>query len=991
MKRAGFSVNKPGLAYLFIAGLICFLAASCTRETDPVNYIDPFIGTGGHGHTYPGPSMPFGMVQLSPDTRLDGWDGCSGYHYSDDFVYGFSHTHLSGTGASDYGDILLMPTTGIVMLEPGNRDNPESGYASVFSHSREKAKPGYYSVKLLDDKIFAELTCTERVGFHSYRFPKSSSANIIIDLQHRDKVLSSFLRVVNEYELEGLRRSQQWAADQYVYFVIRFSKPFRDYGLYINDQIQPGQEVHGQAIKGHVSFKTKRREKILVKVGISAVSVEGARRNLEAELPDWDFKKTTAKAENAWRDVANRITVKGGTKEQKKAFYTSLYHQYLSPNLYIDVDGLYRGRDLLAHKAEDFTNYTVFSLWDTFRATHPLFTILETSKTQDFIRTFLKQYEQGGLLPVWELSANETGTMIGYHSVSVIADAFNKGLRDYDTGQALTAMLRSAGQNHLGLAYYRELGYVPASEEDASVSKTLEYAYDDWCISTVASEMGYDSLYIEFIQRAQNYKNVFDPSTGFMRAKMGAQWFEPFDPREVNYNYTEANAWQYSFFVPQDISGMIELYGGAEAFSAKLDELFTTSSETTGRDQADITGMIGQYAHGNEPSHHIAYLYSYAGKPWKTQEYVSRICREMYSDEPDGLCGNEDCGQMSAWYIFSALGFYPVCPGLPQYVFGTPMFDEAVIRLENGNIFTIKAENNLPGNIYIQRASLNGKDYAKAFIDHETIIQGGEIVFHMGPEPAYDWGTGDNKPVTKIDEHLILPVPFVSAGNKTFATDTSVELSCLDTAAQLFYQVSAINSSGFGNYNEYSRPINLSNSRTISFFAQKDLNVTPVMEADFYKLPENRKITLHTPYSNQYSGGGDNTLIDMIRGNRNFRTGAWQGYEGVDIEAVVDLGSVRSIGRLELSCFQDQDYWIFMPLYVEYETSVDGTEWKHFARAENDLSEKASGSFIKTFLAEAWTSARYVKVKAKNMGVCPDWHKGAGLKAWIFADEFIIE
>ncbi len=976
---------------LIFVSLVLGLVLGCERSVDPTEYMDPMIGTDGPGHTYPGASRPFGMVQLSPDTRLDGWEGCSGYHYSDDYIYGFSHTHLSGTGATDYGDILLMPTVGEIQLEPGTSDDPESGYGSVFSHTNETSKPGYYRVKLNDHKIVAELTSTQRVGFHRYKFPKSKSSNIIIDLEHRDKVLSSFLRVVNEYEMEGLRRSQQWATDQYVYFVIRFSKPFKNFGLYLDDQLCPGQELQGQAIKGHVSFTTKRGEEIEVKVGVSAVSVEGARKNLDAEIPDWNFDEIVDDSYKAWSKVAKRLQVKGGTLSQKRTFYSALYHQYLSPNIYTDVDGLYRGRDLLAHKADGFTNYTVFSLWDTFRATHPLFTILEQDVSHDFIRTFIKQYEQGGMLPVWELSANETGTMIGYHAIPVIVDAYMKGLRDYSNEKALKAMINSADLNHLGLLPYKELGYIPASEEDASVSKTLEYAYDDWCISVMAKEMGIDSTYQRFNQRAQYYKNVFDPSTGFMRAKMGSQWFEPFDPKEVNYNYTEANAWQYSFFVPQDISGMIDLFGGPDALEDKLDELFSTSSETTGRDQADITGLIGQYAHGNEPSHHMAYLYSFIGKPWKTQEYVSRICKEMYTDQPDGLCGNEDCGQMSAWYIFSALGFYPVTPGVPEYIIGTPMFEESLINLENGNQFTTRAINKTPENIYIQKALLNGEEYSKSFILHETIMAGGELVLHMGPKPNMNWGGGNNKPKTAIKENLILPVPFISEGEKTFEKRTAVKLACIDSMAEIFYEAVPNNSDGTGNYRKYTKPLELSGSRKIRYYAQKGDLVTPVMEADFYKLPSNRSITLQSKYSNQYSAGGDNALIDMIRGERNFRTGAWQGYEGVDILAEVDLGSVRSISRLELSCFQDQDYWIFMPLYVEFEISMDGEKWTSYGSVENDVSEKSVGAFIKPFVVEYWGSGRYVRVRAKNRGSCPEWHKGAGLAAWVFADEFIIQ
>ncbi|MBM3405642.1 MAG: glycoside hydrolase family 92 protein, partial [Bacteroidetes bacterium] len=641
---------------------IVFLA-SCTIKVDKdfTKYVDPFIGTGGHGHTYPGACMPFGMVQLSPDTRLEGWDGCSGYHYSDSVIYGFSHTHLSGTGASDYGDILFMPTTGKVILDNGYKKSYDSGYCSMFSHANEQARPGFYHVKLDKYQVDVDLTVTRRAGFHKYTFPKTAEANIIIDLVHRDQVLDASLEMVSDTEVAGFRRSRHWASDQRIYFVARFSRPFKSSGISRNDTLLDGiKTAAGKSVKGFLRFESQGNDPLLVKVGISAVSIEGARKNLEAEIPGWDFEKVIADANVAWNKELGKIQVEGGNREQIRAFYTSLYHAMLAPNLFMDVDGQYLGRDLLPHQADGFDYYTVFSLWDTYRAAHPLYTILDQKRTVDFIQTFIRQYEEGGLLPVWELGANETWCMIGYHAVPVIADAYMKGIRDYDAEKAFEACLNSARKDHLGLASYKKYGYIQGFDEGESVSKTLEYAYDDWTIAQMAQQMGRQAEYEEFIQRAQYYKNVYDPTTGFMRAKMNGTWFTPFDPFEVNFNYTEANSWQYSFYVPQDVSGLIRYMGGDDAFADRLDKLFTASTQTTGLDQADITGLIGQYAHGNEPSHHMAYLYAYAGKAWETQRVTRKIMDSQYSDQHDGLCGNEDCGQMSAWYVLSAMGFYPV-------------------------------------------------------------------------------------------------------------------------------------------------------------------------------------------------------------------------------------------------------------------------------------------------------------------------------------------
>jgi predicted alpha-1,2-mannosidase len=776
------------LSAVFI--IVLLVVCVSQKEVSLTGYVDPFIGTDGKGHTYPGATLPFGMVQLSPDTRLQGREGNSGYHYSDDTLYGFSHTHLSGTGVSDYGDILVMPTVGKIRLQHGSPEDTASGYASKFSHDREEASPGYYRVYLEDYGIDVELTVTLRTGFHKYIFPATEEANIIIDLTHRDPVLQSNLQVVSETEIAGMRRSSLWADNQVVYFTAQFSKPFIDFGIAVDEELKEGLEkAEGTDIKAFFQFQTKNSEEILVKVGISSVSIEGARRNLEDEIVDWNFERVRKEAEDNWEGALHSIEVSGErNKEHKIIFYTALYHALLNPNLFMDVDGQYRGADQTIHHADDFVNYTVFSLWDTFRAAHPLLTIIEPERTSDFIRTLLNFYEKGGRLPMWELAGNDTGSKIGYHAVSVIADAYMKGIRGFDAERALEAMKHSANQNHLGLSDYRRLGYVPSGTETGSVSKTLEYAYDDWCIAQMAAALGKKEDYERFIQRAQFYKNLFDPSTDFMRAKTDGFWYVPFDSFEVNSNYTEANAWQYSFFVPHDLEGLIKLMGGKIRFSEKLNELFDTPARLRGGEQEDITGLIGMYAQGNEPSHHMAYLFNYVLQPWKTHQKVREIMNTLYSSRPDGLCGNEDCGQMSAWYVLSALGFYPVCPGQNVYVIGTPLFPEASVDVGGGKTFVIRAKRISPYNIYIQEAFLNGQALNRAYIGHSDIVNGGELVFVMGEKPNTEWATKSaGTPPSAVVDCQILAVPYVKTGESVFNESTQVALGSAIRNAQIFY------------------------------------------------------------------------------------------------------------------------------------------------------------------------------------------------------------
>jgi len=975
------------LLTVLLISLITIATSSCKRDSSLLtSYVDPFIGTGGHGHTYPGASLPFGMIQLSPDTRLDGWDGCSGYHAVDSIIYGFSHTHLSGTGCLDYGDILVMPVTGI----PGIKNY---AYASGFKASTEIAHPGYYKVELEKYHIKVELTASLRAGFHRYTFPESQQSNIIFDLKHRDKVLESGVKVVSDNEIEGFRISQSWAQKQMIYFVAQFSKPFTTYSVFLNDTMVPGKKsVEGTDIKSSFTFRTGNNEQVCVKVGISAVSAESARINLLAEIPGWDFDAIAEAADREWNKELGKITIEGGTRDQKVVFYTALYHALLNPNLYTDYNRQYRGRDLQIHTARDFDYYTLFSLWDTYRAAHPLLTIIDEQRTGDFIETFIHQYTEGGMLPVWELSANETGCMIGYHAVPVIYDAYQKGIRDFDAGKAYEAMKNSAEQDHLGLKYYRSEGYIPGDKEGESVSKTLEYAYDDWCIAEMARELGKKDDYNMYIQRAQYYKNIFDQSTGFMRAKMNGTWFTPFDPAEVNFNYTEANSWQYSLYVPQDIEGVINLSGGKEKFIGKLDEMFTSDSKTTGREQVDISGLIGQYAHGNEPSHHIAYLYNFVSQSWKTQELVHKICKELYSSERDGLCGNEDCGQMSSWFVFSAIGFYPVTPGSGNYIIGTPLFPKVTIHLENGKTFSIIAKHLNNKNFYIQSARLNGVIYPRSYLTHQDIMKGGEIEFEMGPEPEKSWGSGlSDIPVSAITDLPITIVPSVDQGDQTFFDSTVIRLSTPQQGATIFYtldgKVPSLKSE------KYSSPFILKKSTVISAFATLDGKTKSFdVEARFFKIPKNRKIKLNSRYSYQYSGGGANALINYIKGGDNFRTGNWQGYEGVDLDAVIDLGSVQHIRKLSLGCLQDIGSWIFFPTQVEYYLSNDGKLFRKAGNVTNKIPEKTEGAMKMEFALDIWNeSAWYVKVIAKNRQICPPWHPGVGGKAWIFVDELTVD
>lgn len=740
-------------------------------NTDYTQYVNPFVGTSRMGHVFPGATAPFGMVQLSPQTNFqpmfheDGtynketYEYCAGYQYQDTTIIGFSHTNFSGTGHSDLGDILIMPTTGQLILEPLPTTERSKGFYSLFSHSNEIASPGYYKVDLTTYNIRAEMTASERVGFHQYTFPLSNNAHIILDLvynvyNHDNKNVWTFIRVENDTLITGYRQTTGWARDRKVFFAIKFSKPFKSYGhkKYDNtiykgfykkfNQSENFPEMAGRNLRAYFNFDTKDGEKIKLKVALSSVSTEGALKNLNYEVPNWDFERLREDTKKKWNMELSKIEIKSLTEADIKTFYTALYHTCLSPIMYEDVDGQYRGLDQNIHRSVGFTNYTIFSLWDTFRALHPLFNIIQPHRNNDMIKSMLAHYEQSvhHMLPIWSHYANENWCMIGYHATSVIADAICKNVGNFDRQLALQACLSTSNVDYFdGIREYVKYHFVPEDLSNSSVSKTLEYAYDDWCISQIAKRLGNKNIASIYKNRSKYYLNVYDPIRGFMRPKLSDGTFKnDFDPMDTEgQGFIEGNAWNYGLFVPHEIDSMITMMGGKDHITKHLDSLFSMNIEDKYIEKnEDITrdGIIGNYVHGNEPGHHIPYLYNWTGHPEKTQQRVRMIMDSMYGPSENGLCGNDDAGQMSAWYIFNALGFYPVTPGIPAYAVGSPLVMAAKIHLDNGKSLTIIAQNQSKDNIYLQKITLNGKEISNFTISHDQILNGGRLIFWMGAE-----------------------------------------------------------------------------------------------------------------------------------------------------------------------------------------------------------------------------------------------------------------
>jgi predicted alpha-1,2-mannosidase len=934
----------------------------CVMAQSPYQRVNPFIGTGGHGHTYPGATAPFGMVQLSPDTRLDGWDGCSGYHYDDTLCHGFSHTHLSGTGVSDYGDLLIRPS-----FEP-----------LTFLHKNEKAQPGYYAVTF-DNGIFAEMTTGLRNGIHHYRFPSSAPKVITLDLNHRDQVVSANMNISLRDELNsgstafaGHRFSKAWAQDQQFYFFGQFSAPA--------DSFRVIQTANGEYRQVVIHFPPKTKD-LYLEVNVSFAGWLSPYKLPARQINENRFMQVRDATHREWEQRLNKINVRG-TPEQESIFYTALYHTMIVPNRVDDAEGRYRGMDLQP-KTGNGPHYSVFSLWDTYRATHPLYTLIEQQRTREFLRTFLRMHAESGRLPVWELASNETNCMIGYHAVSVIADAMAKGILTDSAEALLQAAIASAEKPVFGIDDYIKFGFLSIENESESVSKTLEYAYDDWCVAQIAAMQKDRTAYDRFLARSQAWKNLLDPATGLMRPRENGRFVPNFEPREVNNHYTEANSWQYSFAVPQDLTGWIQRLGGPYRAVALLDSLFSVNSRTLGREQADITGLIGQYAHGNEPSHHIAYLFNSVGKPAKTQYRVKQILDSFYSNKPDGLIGNEDCGQMSAWYVFSSLGFYPVCPGDPRYSIGYPLFGKASLRFENGNVLNIQRKGK--GN-YIQRVVLNGRSTSHNYLNHSDLLEGGTLVFSMGKQPG-DWGTAvADRFLARTSETYDVAAPVFSYPSPFF--EDSVVFHCQPEPGMDIRLTAYFTDGDTQTMHAMNGIYTIHQSACVEANYPSLNRNTPYARACFHKKPNRWEVQLLHPLNRQYSAGGPQALTDGIEGYLEWKKGNWHGIQGQSYLAIIDLKDTQTVKHVDVRFLQDTRSWIVFPSGVDFSFSADGVNWSDAYSYSHTILPEEPNVKILTLGGEInLTGIRYVRMEAFQFGPLPAWHPGAGGQSFIFVDE----
>jgi len=950
------------------------------------NYVNPFIGTGGHGHTFPGATVPFGMVQLSPDTRVDGsWDGCSGYHYSDSFIYGFSHTHLSGTGVSDYGDILLLPSVNPISFEPEE-------YKTKFSHDDEKAEANYYKVKLPDNGVTAELATSTWAGFHRYTFDKDNGY-VLLDLKHRDKTFDFAIKERGKHTLDGFRISEGWAKEQHCYFSMDFTEEISSIAY------------NADSSKAVLHFEELNDNQLEVYVGLSFTSIAGAQLNLNYETSktyeEVQFDEIVTGGQAYWDTELSKIEVFTEDENKKHIFYTALYHCMIHPNIAEDVDGKYRGHDGKIHESPNHTQYTVFSLWDTYRALHPLMTIIDEQRTTDFINSFLEIYKASGRLPVWELASNETDCMIGYHSVSVIADAYMKGIRGFDAKLALEAMVASANEDIFGLPSYRKYGFVRAEDESESVSKTLEYSYDDWCIAQMANEMGEDSLADVFYKRSESWRNIINPETGFATPRLNGDWLPNFDPKEVNLHFTEANSWQYSF-----VQHKSSFY--FDQNEKRLDALFSEEEQTTGRTQSDITGLIGQYAHGNEPSHHIAYLYKYTYHPEKGYKIIKQICDSFYKNSPDGLIGNEDCGQMSAWYVFSSMGFYPMTPGSNEYYSGVCTFDSVRIRGENDSCFRIISSAKVGSQFYVMlddnESSSQNTLYQKgtSVLEHNKIVNGYLTYFGITTNP-----TNHTKIIDRliIDENLVLMnkirysvVPLIK-GKSIFDKSTSVSLEALDKDQSIWYWLNDDST----NVKKYVKPFEINSNTNVSAYSKLEMDQSPfgaesisiqdsspTISATFYKKPNNFTCTPSIPPNSQYTGGGADALIDGIHGTANWQAGRWQGYQNEVVTFDLDFKENKEIQEVQVGFLQDARSWILLPSKVE--VYLDG---KLIGTTSYSPDAFTEGNFLETITVKLDRNTRTNKLQIKiySAGKLPEGHQGhtMGGDAFFFVDELEIK
>lgn len=926
--------------------------------------VNPFIGTGGHGHTYPGAVFPFGMVQPSPDTRTEGWDACSGYHYSDSTILGFSQTHLSGTGIADYCDILIMPTIKEPDLHKGYQD-----FQSSFSHKSEKAYAGYYEVFLSTPKIKAEITASARVAH--YRFTptqKSEYIYCVIDLAHRDQVLDHDINVIDEQNINGKRISKSWAQQQHIYFHLS-----SDQSMSYVKQDENGQKM---------VLRMKYAPEIQIKIALSPVSEHNAKLNMEKEVPHFNWSQTLAENQKAWEKELQRIEFHG-TPEQDTIFYTALYHNFIVPNLFQDVNGDYRGTDLKVHHDTSFNYYTVFSLWDTYRTTHALYDLIMPDRALDFIKTLLQQYKDGGQLPMWELAGNYTGCMIGYHAASVISEAYLKGITAFDTRLALKAMISETQALELGKPAFRQKQVIEINDEHESVSKTLEYSYDDYAIGTYANAIGDKNTAEKFLESSKNYLNLINAETKFVQPRMEGS-FVPFDPTAVNYHYTEANGWQYNFGMPHDIIEYLKVLGGPDSLERKLDEMFSTTS-LSGRNQVDITGLIGQYAHGNEPSHHVSHVYNFTNSPSKTQFYTQKIINNFYNNSPDGLIGNEDCGQMSAWYIFNAMGFYPFVPASNYYTLTSPVARYVKINLENGNIFEIVNNPKEDTLTYISEMTLNGSSHEKRFITHDEIVNSGVLRFTSSTQPQDEKWADYLFPLQKVKSTI--PLPFFKYENYVFRDSVKVEINHLYDYVDLFYEIGEN-----GTYQEYTHPLTIKQNTKIYTYASFKMRKSNEATATFHQLQHNLTIQSLSPYDTSYDGGNKDALIDGIISPDHYHSGFWQGFYDTSLHVVLKMEERKTIESVKVGFLNDPRSWIWVPKNMKVYGSKKGKKYKLLGTtpAPYDRTNTTEERIEYKVQLEKAKPFKYIKIVAEYPGDIPEWHPGRGKPCYIFADEIII-
>ncbi|WP_282013683.1 GH92 family glycosyl hydrolase [Marinifilum flexuosum] len=996
--------------------LLLFITSSLFADNKQlIQYVDPMIGTDGHAHTFPGATLPFGMVQLSPSNDFKAWDWCSGYHYSDSILKGFAHTHISGAGLAGLGDILLMPTLGEIKVKAGTEENPESGFRSRFSHDREEASAGYYAVVLDDYNVKVELTCTPRVGFHRYTFNTAGQGNVILDPTHNimENVQETEIEILSDSEIRGWKHCNGEGGDRKVYFYAKFSKSFEQSGVAIDDKIQADdKKASAKRVKAFVSFDVSSGETVDVKVALSHVSYEGAKANFDAEAKGVSFKKVLRKAQNLWEEKMNKFHIETDQLSDKRNFYTALYHSMISPNLISDVTGEYMVEGKKYHS--DFDQYSNFSTWDTYRAVHPLMAIVEQEKTVDFVNSLSSRYTDSKVgLPVWECLGHDNVCMIGYSTVSVMTDAILKDIEGIDNQAAYDAMKAAAFnlEKHSnsydvnGMNFYIDMDFVPG-EIGSSVSKTTEYNYYDWCLSQVAHKLGKTDDASLFLQRSKGYRNLFDEESGYLLPKLQNGKLVNVDKSKWDglvKNYVSGNIWGYSSYVPHDMAYLMQLHGGKKKFASWLDTIFADDSEIGGSQHVDISGFIGKYGHGDEPSHQMPYLYVYAGQPWKTQKLVREILPRFYHDHPAGLDNNDDLGQMSSWYIFGSLGFYPVCPGSNQYQIGSPAYQKASINLENGKVFTVVANNNSPKNIYIQSAKLNNKEFTKPFITYDQIKHGGKLVFEMGSKPNKEWGNAradladlngmkPSEDYKLLEEKQVL-MPYVNDIAFSFEKRKTVELFCGTNGAEIRYTMDG--SEPDVNSKKYQSPINISEDANIKARAFKEgLKESGSLYLHYLKgIPFNPQ----TGYPKVRVEGNDigygeksgTQLIDGSFGSTTFNDGFWTGIDLKDLHVDIDLGESKSICEVKPGILIYPGAWIFNPDEIEVYISNDQENYQLVKTISMESPKDERRYVTRPNIEFPSVNCRYLRVTFKN-GPIPDWHMAGGRKHWIFVDEILI-